>query len=124
MGVIYVDATVRNPADRSRSWQGHFLVDTGATHTVVPRRHLEFIGLQPEGIRTFQLADGTEVAMDLAPARLELMGEFASLDVVYGDDDAEPLLGVIALESAGFEVDPVHRQLRKSRVLPLKEACA
>ena len=31
MGVIHIDATIRNPADRTKSWQGRFLVDTGAT---------------------------------------------------------------------------------------------
>jgi hypothetical protein len=35
--------------------------------------------------------------------------------------ECEPLLGVIALESAGFIVDPKHQRLRKLRARPLKQ---
>ena len=41
MGGIYVDVTVRNPADLQRSWTSAFLVDTGAFDSLVPRAHLE-----------------------------------------------------------------------------------
>ena len=29
MGLLRTAVTIRNPADRTRSWQGNFLVDTG-----------------------------------------------------------------------------------------------
>ena len=35
MGVTHVTATVRNIANRDRSWEGLFLVDTGATDSLV-----------------------------------------------------------------------------------------
>ncbi len=41
MGATCVDVTIRNPADRQRSWTGKFLVDTGAFDSLVPRVHLE-----------------------------------------------------------------------------------
>ena len=41
MGATYVDVTIRNPADRQRSWTGKFLVDTGAFDSLVPRVRLE-----------------------------------------------------------------------------------
>ena len=37
------------------------------------------------------------------------MGESTYGTVVFGDEDAEPLLGVTALESVGIEIDP-HNQ--------------
>lgn len=40
------------------------------------------------------------------------MGRFGGINVVFGEDEAEPLLGVIALESVGAEVDPVNERLR------------
>ena len=85
------------------------MVDTGATDCLVPRRHLESIGLVPEGQRIYQLADGSELQMDIAVVRVELMGLFVGATVIFGDTDAEPLLGVTALESAGIEVDRVQR---------------
>ena len=38
--------TIRNPADPERKWTGRFLVDTGAFDSLVPRPHLEAIGLE------------------------------------------------------------------------------
>ena len=53
MGAIYVTAAIRNPADLEREWEGLFLVDTGATDCMVPRKYLEAIGLMPKGQRTW-----------------------------------------------------------------------
>ena len=60
MGIIQVTATVRNPAEPDRTWDGLFLVDTGSTDCVVPASALRSVGLQPEGSRTYELADGRQ----------------------------------------------------------------
>ena len=124
MSVTGVSANVvmRNPANRGRSWKWVFLVDTGATDSLVPRQHLEAIGLEPEGQRTYVLADGSEVDMDVAVARIELMGEIVGATVLFGDENTEPLLGVTALESLGIEVDPLNQQLKKLPAVRLKAA--
>ena len=107
MGVVNAEVTVSNPADRSRSWRGSFMVDTGATDSLVPRRHLEVIGIEPESRRAYVLANGDKVDIDVAVARIELMGEMVGGTVFFGDDDAKPLLGVTALESLGIEVETI-----------------
>ena len=112
MGATYVDVTIRNPADPERSWTGKFLVDTGAFDSLVPRAHLDAIGLTPRGVREYVLADGKSVAMDITIAELEIEGEVVGGTIVYGDAGAEPLLGVTALESGGFEVDPRNEELK------------
>ena len=122
MGVIHLDVTVRNPADRTRSWDGSFLVDTAAIDSLVPRPQLEAIGIEPEAQRVYELADGTEVRMDIAGARLEFMGEWTAGLIIFGDANAEPLLGVTALESAGIEVDPQRQRLKKLPAVRLKSA--
>ena len=66
MGAVNANVVISNPANRDRSREGVFLVDTGATDSLVPRQHLEAIGLKPEAQRTYLLADGTEVEMDIA----------------------------------------------------------
>ena len=121
MGLVHAAVTIRNPADRTRSWEGSFLVDTGATDSLVPRPRLEAIGLAPESRRTYVLADGTEIGMDVAVARIELMGEIVGGTVLFGEADAEPLLGVTALESLGIEVDPLNHKLKKLPSVRLKE---
>ena len=40
------------------------------------------------------------------------MGKIAGGTLVFGDADAEPLLGLTALESGGFEVDPRTQRLK------------
>lgn len=121
MGMTHVDVTIRNPADPSRKWTGKFLVDTGATDSIAPRRCLQAIGIAPYGQRTYELADGTQVQMDIAGAHIEFMGEFTHGNVIFGDDSAEPLLGVTALESVGIEIDPKNQRLKKLPSVRLKK---
>ena len=58
MGATHVTVTIRNPAQPEKTWEALFLVDTGATDCMAPRKHLEAIGLAPRGRRTYELADG------------------------------------------------------------------
>ena len=113
MGITHVTATIRNPAEPERTWEGLFLVDTGAVDCLVPRQHLDALGLSPKGQRVYGLADGSEIRMDVTTGDVEFMGEVAGATIVYGPPEAEPLLGVTALESMGIEVDPRNQTLRK-----------
>lgn len=113
MGATRVTVAIRNPSDPDRVWEGLFLVDTGATDCLVPRRHLEAIGLLPEGQRRYGLADGSEIRLDIAGGKIEFMGETTWGTIVFGDENAEPLLGVTALESVGIEVDPRNQTLNR-----------
>ena len=99
--VVVTDVTVRDPARRARSWTGSFLVDTGAVDSLAPRRSLEAIELEPAGGQVHATADGREVKIDAAVGEPEIMGEISG--VVFGDESAEPLPSVTALESAGVD---------------------
>ena len=120
MGVTWVDVTVRNPAHRTREWTGAFLVDTGAIDSLAPRQSLEAIGLRPTGRRMYATADGREVEIDVTVGELEIMGELSGGVIVFGDEGAEPLLGVTALESAGIEVDPQNQRLKRLPAVRLR----
>ena len=120
MGATHVTVTIRNPADPDRSWEELFLVDTGATDSLVPRPHLESIGLKPKGQRVYELADGREIKMDITTADIEFMGEIVGGTILFGEANAEPLLGVTALESVGIEVDPSNQRLKRLPAVRLK----
>lgn len=120
MGTTRVTVTVRNPADPDRYWEGLFLVDTGATDSLAPGPRLEALGLEPKGRRVCALADGTEVAIDVAVGEIEFMGETVGGTIRFGAADAEPVLGMTALESAGVEVDPLTRRLKRRSAVRLK----
>ena len=120
MGLTHVTATVRNPANPEKKWEGLFLVDTGATDCLVPRRYLEEIGLQPKGERIYALADGSEIRMSITTSVVEFMGEIVGATILMGDEDSEPLLGATALASAGIEVDPRNQELRRMPFVRLR----
>ena len=71
MGITQVTAAVRNPARPTKFWEGLFLVDTGAVDCMVPGKHLKAIGLKPRGKRTYELADGSEVTLNVTVAEVE-----------------------------------------------------
>jgi len=111
---------VRNPAEPERTWEGLFLVDTGAVDCLVPGKHLRDIGLKPKAQRTYELADGSEVRMDITTAEIEFMGDLVGSTIIFDSDDAEPILGVTALESVGIEVDPRTQRLKRLPAARLK----
>ena len=76
----------------------------------------------PKGQRSYELADGSEVVLDVTVAEVEFMGETVGATVIFGKDDAEPILGVTALESVGIEVDPRTQRLKRLPAVRLKSS--
>ena len=120
MGATHVTVAISNPADPKRRWEALFLVDTGVIDCMDPAKHLREIGIEPEGKRTYELADGSEIVMEIGLARVEFMGEVVGATIIFGDDDVEPILGVGALESVGIEVDPRTQRLKRLPSVRLK----
>lgn len=122
MGLTYVTVSLRSPGAQNGAYEALFLVDTGATDSLAPAAQLAKIGIQPVGITTYELADGTLHEYPFGLARIEFMGEITAGRVIFGPDDAEPILGVTALESVGITIDPASRTLKRLPAIPLKIA--
>ena len=120
MGQVRLAAIIRNPADPERHWEGSFLANTENMNSVLPRPYLEAIGLKPKGRRICRTIEGDEVVFEATVADIELMGETVGGTVLYGEADAEPSLGLTALASAGFEIDPTDRKLKRRLAVRLK----
>ncbi|MCR4314945.1 MAG: clan AA aspartic protease [Planctomycetes bacterium] len=120
MGATHVTVTIRNPADLEKSWEGLFLVDTGAVDSLAPANALRSIGLEPKGSRIFELADGSEVKLDVAGGQIEFMGDVVWGTIIFGPENPEPILGVTALESVGIEIDPRSQKLKRLPAARLK----
>jgi predicted aspartyl protease len=73
------------------------------------------------GRRDYVLADGKSASLDITVAEIEFEGEIVGGTVVYGEPGAEPLLGVTALESGGFEIDPHSEELKRLPAVLLKQ---
>ena len=119
MGLTHVAVRLFN-SDSKDTYEADFLVDTGATDTMAPAFELKKIGIQPRGKDVYELANGELVEFEHGNAELTFMGEVVPVRIIFGPDDSKPILGVIALEAAGFIVDPKHQRLRKLRARPLK----
>jgi predicted aspartyl protease len=48
------------------------------------------------------------------------LGAETVAQVIFGPDDCEPILGVVALENTGIGVDPTTRALQRTAAKPLK----
>ena len=121
MGLVYAVTEVTNIMGGSENYSMPFLVDMGPTDTIIPSNELERLGVKREGKRNYELADGSVVSYDVGYALLCVNGEKIAANVVFGGEKSEPLLGVTALESAGFIVDPVRQILKKTAAIPLKK---
>lgn len=86
-------------------------VDTGAFFTTAPASMLRELGIEPVDTRTFIVADGRRVRVDIGEARVTLDGRSAYTMVAFGEEDAPPLLGALTLETFILAVDPVGERL-------------
>jgi clan AA aspartic protease len=120
MGIIRIPVTLRSFAPDAQDFEGDFLVDTGSTDCMVSAPDLVRIGIEPEGRRAYELADGTEQEYDFGLARIEFLGDVTAGRVVFGPEGIDPILGVTALESAGYTVEPAHGGLKRMPSIPLK----
>jgi clan AA aspartic protease len=120
MGATHVTVAVRNPADETQRWEALFLVDTGSIDCMAPATHLRAIGIKPRSKRKYELADGSEIALEVGTAEVEFMGETVAVNIIFGADDVEPILGMTALGSVGIEIDPRNQRLKRLPAIRLK----
>ena len=118
MGIVHVDIVISNPADPDRGEHLELLVDTGATLSVVPGRVLERLSISRIGRRDFRGFGGV-ISRETGIVSKTYDGATAGVTVVFGEQDNPPILGVTALESLGFQVDPVSGELKPSEMLLL-----
>lgn len=112
MGHVHVEAEL--------SWKGRLkvrmLVDTGATHSLLPLDLASKLGIpvSPRKVRV-ELADGRRKSFALGTVIVRLLGREAGDTVLIGPRGTEPLLGVEALEALGLTVDPRRGRLKATR---------
>lgn len=112
MGQVFADVELEG----RRRAQVRMLVDTGATHTLIPSDIADRLGVVPLPRRVrVELADGTRTTMRIGAVIVRLMGREAGDTVLIGRRGVEPILGVEALEALGLTVDPGSRRLKPSR---------
>ena len=98
-------------ADGERLETVEALVDTGSSYSVFHRRMLERLGISKRFVLPFEQADGSVIDRDVGLAMLVINDTESSMRVIFGEDDAESLIGSNALQEFLLLVDPVGEQL-------------
>ena len=114
VGITSVPGLVEGPGGRRRLT---FTVDSGAVYTVLPGRVWRALGLEPTRAAEFSLADGTTIRRGIAEARFRIAGCTATSPVVCGEDRDAALLGAVTLETLGFMLNPLTREVLPMRLL-------
>jgi len=112
MGLTFVWMDVGNPAKPEVTESLQFLVDSGAAYSVVPTPVLERLGIKPFTEQEFRLANGTRMTRKRGAAIFKYQDRLGAADVIFGEEGDYLLMGVLTLESLGFALDPLKRELR------------
>ena len=114
MGITYIEGKVKGPLGEESV---RFLVDSGATYTVLPERVWKKIGLSPLREHEFILADGTVIKRKVSECYISLPQGECHTPVVLGEADDQALLGIVTLEILGLVLNPFKRTLQPMRML-------
>jgi clan AA aspartic protease len=111
MGLTFIEGEVAGK--RKKSAKVKFLLDSGATYTLLPEPVWKEIGLKPKRSMTFTLADGTEVERQISESYIRLPQGEGHTPVILGEPGDEALLGSVTLEMLGLILNPFKRTLQK-----------
>jgi len=128
MGRIIASVTISNIEDKEKKVRIDALVDTGASHMILPVEWKERIG-NLEEIRTVELETATqktEQGSVCGPVRLQIEGfkpiftEIVFIKMEPDQGEYEPLVGYIPLEQSQAAVDMLGHRLVYVKRLDLK----
>ena len=99
-----------------------FVVDTGATYTVLPANVLRELDVSSVRMAKLRLPDNRILERPLGEAGIEIEGYSASATPVIFGDEGVYLLGSVAMEQLGLAPDPVEEKLRHVEALLMEFA--
>jgi len=115
MGITYAEGKLTGPTGKQTTVR--FLVDSGATYTLVPHDVWKALDLVEKRTVTFSLADGTPVERRVSECHIALAQGEGHTPVILGEPGDEALLGVVTLEELGLVFHPFKRTLEPMRML-------
>jgi predicted aspartyl protease len=83
----------------------------------IPRSILERLGFKPIARQKLRVYGGGIVERDIGGAVVEYGERRAIVPIVFGEPEDMPVLGATALESLGYQVDPVSKRLKSTELL-------
>lgn len=112
MALTYLSVTVTNPSNgKAKKIDRRFLVDSGATYSVIPEEELKRLKIKPDSKQEFILANGQKIVKKMGEARFTYKDHQRTAPVVFGDKGVY-LLGATTLEVMDLILDPINRKLK------------
>ena len=94
-------------------------VDTSTFMMFVPGSLLQKLGLPPASTQKVQTADGRLRDMDVAYTWIRANGREMMTYIVFNDEETEPVMGRLAVNSLLLTVDPMARKLVPMTNIPI-----
>jgi len=125
---IIASVRIENVLDDSKSLRCDALVDTGASHMVLPTAWKERLG-NLDSTRTIELETATQEILTgevSGPVRIQIEGfptiysEVSFVEMKPEDGEYEPLIGYLVLEQSQAGVDILGHRLVKIKHMDLK----
>ncbi|MGH9948096.1 MAG: retroviral-like aspartic protease family protein [Pyrinomonadaceae bacterium] len=117
MGLIHIEGTLTGKNNNSETVE--FLVDSGASYTLLPKQVWEKLELKSKKSLSFILADGTKVERGISECFIQILDDEGHTPVLLGEEGDDALLGTVTLEEFGFVLNPFSRTLQSSMKLRL-----
>jgi predicted aspartyl protease len=114
MGITHISASVTGPTGKRVTIR--FLVDSGATYTLLPEKDWKRIGLKPKRSELFGLADGTTIERKVSEALIVIGNVDGHTPIILGENGDQPLLGVVTLGALGLEFWTSDSKLHPARL--------
>lgn len=115
MGITQIEGVVTGPTGKQAEIR--FLVDSGATYSVLPYADWRAIELSPKRSVAVSLADGTLIERQVSECHISLPQGEAHAPVILGEPGDAALLGSVTLENIGLVLNPLTRTLQPMRMI-------
>ena len=115
MGHTIVDIELSD-LERKHSKVVKAMVDTGASLTTLPKELADELGIKPVSEELVMTGAGT-IKVSRGRAWIKLQGKEDAFPVWISDFINKVLLGVVVLQTLGFELDPTREKLKPTPLM-------
>lgn len=116
MGLTTVELTLSKIENRRKKITDQFLVDSGASLTVLPEALWRALRLKAVDRVTIRLADGRVEQRPVGFALATIGNKTVPTQVILGEADDSKLVGVLTLEEMGLVLNPLKRTLEAAEL--------
>ena len=115
MGISYLRGIVSDISGK-RKREVDFLIDSGASYTLLPEEVWRDLHLKPKREVEIILADGSRIKRKVSECHIELPQGEGFTPVILGEGDDEAVIGVVTLEILGLLFNPLKRTLQPMKM--------